>query len=368
MFKDIWDKLNKRVRRNQPFLIIFFLIILFICVYFINNIFVIIYPGEAGVKYLLFFGGTVVDKVYPEGFHLMWPWDKMYKYNVRVQQIAHEFDVLSKNGLKVHLYISVRYYPEYDLLGVLHQKVGPDYAETVIIPEIEQVLRLIIGQMDAEEIYTTGRSIIEKSLNEATEQVAQRFIIVDNVIIKKIVLPEQVEKAIQNKMEEKQIAEAHIYKIEKQQREAERKRIEAEMMKEYNDIVNTSLTPEILEWMAIQATLELSKSENSKVVVVGSGKRGLPIFGNIVLDEETKANSDDKNQGAVSGRINNKQTKKTSKVEPEKTSQKRNNPSGSDDNIENLMTPMNSTHVPDSSSQQKLPVISESPDKLNIGQ
>ena len=359
MFKALWETINKKFKTNQPFLIIFFLILLFVCVYFFNNIFIVIYPGEGGVKYELFFGGTVVDRVYAEGFHLMWPWDKMYKYNVRVQQIAHEFDVLSKNGLKVHLYISIRYYPEYDLLAVLHQKVGPDYAEKVVIPEIEQVLRLIIGQMDADEVYNTGRAIIEKSLNEATEQVAQRFIIVDNVIIKKIGLPEQIEKAIENKMEEKEIAEAYIYIIEKQQREAERKRIEAKMMKEYNDIVNLSLTPEVLEWMAIQATLELSKSDNAKVVVIGGGKRGLPILGDIILDQNSGAaingqeqsNSD---KGSPKGKV--QFTPKISSQKENKTQQ-----SNSTGNTENQNRLIKIFQGPDSTSQNELT------DKTNTG-
>lgn len=281
MLKNFKEKVN----RNLPAIVIPTVLMLFICIYLFNRIFIIVHGGEAGVLYRLFFGGTVVDKVYAEGFYLNWPWDTMNIYNVRVQEIAHEFDVLSKNGLKIKLNISIRYYPEYKLLGVLHQKVGPNYAAVVVIPEIEQVLRLIIGQMDAEDVYTTGRTIIEKSLNDATEQIAQRFIIVDNVIVKKMTLPEQVEKAIQNKIEEKHIADAHLYKIEKQKKEAERKRIEANMMKEYNDIVNSSITEKILRWEGIQATLELSKSQNAKVVIIGNGKEGFPVIGNFVLNE-----------------------------------------------------------------------------------
>jgi len=208
----------------------------------------------------------------------------MYIYNVRIQQTAHEFDVLTKNGLKVTLNISIRYYPEYLLLGVLHKYVGPYYVQTVVIPEIESVLRVLIGKMGAEEVYTTEQAIIEKSLNEAVEQVHQRFIVVDDVIIKKLKLPEVVENAIKSKIEQMHLARAHIFKIEKQEREKTRKRIEGEGMRDYNNIVNSSLTTEVLQWMSIQATLELAKSKNSKVVVVGGGKQGLPIFGNLVLD------------------------------------------------------------------------------------
>ena len=279
-----YQKIKMKIRDKLPFFIMFSLIILFLCAYLYNNIVFTIHSGEGGVLYRRFLGGTVIDKVYPEGIHFILPWDVMYIYNVRVQQIAHKFDVLTKNGLKVHLSISIRYFPEYDLLGVLHKKVGPQYVDTVVIPEIEAVLRMLIGRLDAQEVYTTERSIIEKSLNEAVEQVAQRFVIVDDVLIKKMQLPLRVEEAVQNKIEQKHLAEAHIFKIERQKREAERKRIEGEGMRDYNKTVNESLSYQILQWMAIQATLELAKSENSKVVVVGTGRRGLPVFGSLILD------------------------------------------------------------------------------------
>ncbi|MDM8550682.1 prohibitin family protein [Desulfobacterales bacterium HSG2] len=279
-----YQKTKRKLKNILPHLIVVMIIILVASAYLFNSIVITIHSGEGGVLYKRFSGGTVIDKVYAEGIHFIFPWNIMFIYNVRVQQIAHEFDVLTKNGLKVHLAISIRYYPEYDLIGVLHKKVGPQYVETVVIPEIENVLRILIGRLDAQEVYTTERSIIEKSLNEAVEQVAQRFIIVDDVLIKKMRLPPKVEQAIQNKLEQKHLADAHDFIIEKQKKEAERKRIEGQGMRAYNDIVNKSLSNQILQWMAIQATLELSKSDNTKVVVVGSGKRGLPVFGNLLLD------------------------------------------------------------------------------------
>ena len=283
-FKNLYETFRLKLRSNLPFFIVCVLLVLFIVFYLYNNIVYSVLSGEGGVLYKRFFGGTVVDRVYPEGIHFIFPWDKMYIYNLRIQQVPHEFDVLTKNGLKVTLNLSIRYYPERALVAVLHKVVGPEYIKTVVIPEIEHVLRILIGQMDAEDVYTTKRSIIEKSLNEAIEKVHRRFITVDNVIIKQIALPPIVEKAIQNKIEQKHRAKAHVYVVERQQREKQRKIIEGEAMKEYNRIVQSSLTPNILQWMSIQATLELAKSENTKVIVVGGGKQGLPVFGNMILD------------------------------------------------------------------------------------
>ncbi|MDM8548457.1 prohibitin family protein [Desulfobacterales bacterium HSG2] len=287
----IYQKIKAAIKDNTSLFIIVILIHLFLFAYLFNNIVYVIRSGQAGVTYLLFFGGTVVDEVLPEGIHFIWPWDKIYIYNVRIQETFHEFDVLTKNGLKLHLLISVRYRPEYNLLGVLHKNVGKDYLTKVVLPEIESVLRIIIGQIEAEEVYTTKTSLIQESLNDAIEQVSQRFVKVDDVIIKRIILPASVQKTIQYKMEQKHLAEAHLFKIEREKREAERKRIESEGYRRYNEILSSSLSEEILHWKGIEATLALSESENSKVVIIGGGKRGLPIFGNIAFDETLPDNT-----------------------------------------------------------------------------
>ena len=289
--RSINNFLKIKIKKHLPYIGVTVLILLFFFFYLFNNIVYTIHSGEGGVLFKRFFGGTVVDKVYPEGIHFIFPWDKLYIYNMRTQQITQDFNVLTKNGMRINLKISIRYFPERNLLGVLHKYVGPQYAQTVIIPEVEHVLRVVIGQMSAEEVYTTQRSVIEKYLNDAVENVHRRFVTVDNVIIKNIALPLKVEAIIQYKIEQKHLAEAVTFKIERQKKEKIRKRIEGEAMRDYNNIVNTSLSPDILQWMAIQASLALAKSDNTKVVVVGSGKRGLPIFGNMVLDSPDILNS-----------------------------------------------------------------------------
>lgn len=276
--------LQARFQRSIPFIAVFGLILVLLFAYLFNSIVYTIHSGEGGVLYRRFFGGTVIDKVYPEGIHFVFPWDKMYIYNVRIQQVSHDFDVLTREGLRIHLDVSIRYYPEYELLGMLHKVVGPDYAKTVVIPKIEMVLRVLVGKMDAEEFYTTEGSITEKSINEAIEQIHQRFISVDDVVVKNITLPQELEKAIEYKIAQKHMAEAQIFLIERQKGQKQCKIIEGEGMRQYNDIVRPSLTEEILRWMGIQATLELAKSPNAKVVVAGAGSRGFPVFGNVVLD------------------------------------------------------------------------------------
>lgn len=275
----------KSVVRDQTIRVsIIAVIVLFILVYLWQRVFITIMPGEAGVLWRLFFGGTKTDYVYAEGLHLIPPWDRMYIYNIKVQQTAHEFDVLTSDGLTLHLAISIRYFPDREMLGVLHQKVGTDYVNTVVIPEIESVLRVLIGQLRAEDVYATNKSIIEKAVNQAVEQIAQRFINVDNVIIKRIVFPAAITAAIENKMAEEQLMLAYKFKLEREKQEAERKRTEAGGLHDYYQILEAALSNRVLLWKGLQSTVDLAQSPNAKVVVIGSGERGLPIIGNIPMD------------------------------------------------------------------------------------
>lgn len=271
-------RLKVKVKDNLPQVIVASLILAFVIVYFWHSIFITIKSGEAGVLYRRFFGGTVIDKVYGEGFHVIAPWDTMTIYNVRYQAKPHEMDAMTQTGLTLHLYINIRYHPEYNVLGVLHQTVGPDYLNKIVVPEVESVMRKIIGQFDAEEVVTTKRAVIEKIVNEALEQVSHRFVQIDDVMITRLDLPQRIKEAIEAKLEQQQLAEAYRYRLDKEHKEAERKRIEATGYRDYNAILESSLTEKILKWKGVEATLELSKSQNSKIIIVGAGKDGLPII------------------------------------------------------------------------------------------
>ncbi len=274
------QKIKRALTKYLSASISFILIVLIIFILLFNKIVVVIGPGEGGVLYKLFLDGTVITKVYSEGIQFIWPWNRMYIYNTRVQEHPHEFDALTQNGLKVHFQLSVRYRPEFKLLGRLHKEVGEDYVNIVVLPEIENVLRVLMGRLDAEKIYRTEDSLLEKAINGAIEQIAQRYVQVDDVIIKRMTLPESVAESVRKKIEQKHVAEAYVYRLEREEQEKERKRIEAEGLERFRN----ALSPEVLQYMGIQATLDLSKSENAKVVIVGGGKDGgLPIIGNMPL-------------------------------------------------------------------------------------
>lgn len=253
------------------------MIILLIIVILWHRIIITIYAGEGGVLFKRF-SGTVVDKVYQEGFYIIIPWDTLTPYNLRIQEERHNFEVLSKQGLTIKIKVSIRYRPDKEMLGVLHQRVGPDYLHSVVIPEVESVIRRYFGQLNDEEIYTSKKAILEKIKIDSTEQLADKFIILDDLIVRKIQFPKMVEEAIENKITEYHKYKEYEYRIEREKLEADRKQIEANGISKYKDIISNNITNEYLRWNGIQATLELAKSPNAKVVVIGSGKDGMPLI------------------------------------------------------------------------------------------
>jgi regulator of protease activity HflC (stomatin/prohibitin superfamily) len=269
---------RSHIRAHFPAYVVSLLLFLFFLIYFWPMIFITVHAGESAVLYKRFLGGTVVDHIYGEGFHIIFPWDIMTIYDVRYQTVPHRLDVLSNKGLKIQVLLTIRYRPETEVLGVLHQVVGPDYLKKVVIPEVEAVLRAVLGQYDADEIYTTKKGVIQQVVNESLEQVSQRFVKIDDVMITGVELPLKIKEAIEAKLEEQQLAEAYVFKLAREKQEAERKRIEASGIRDYNKMIEASLSEKVLKWKGVEATRDLAKSPNAKMVVIGGGKDGLPVI------------------------------------------------------------------------------------------
>jgi regulator of protease activity HflC (stomatin/prohibitin superfamily) len=175
--------------------------------------------------------------------------------------------------------ITVRFHPTYDLIGYLHENFGKNYISNLVIPEVRSSVRQVMGRYSAEEIYSTKRAEVELAIKEETaKSLNLNSIQMKALLIRSINLPEQIKTAIQNKLTQEQEALAYQFRLEKEKSEAERKRIAAEGEAQANNIVNSSLTDKLLKMRGIEATLELSKSPNSKVVIVGGGEDGLPLI------------------------------------------------------------------------------------------
>jgi regulator of protease activity HflC (stomatin/prohibitin superfamily) len=241
------------------------------------RIVVTIESGQAGILFRRF-TGTNIDKIYEEGLHIFSPLDKLYIYEVRKQVAYHDFDVISNKGLIIHLSLAIRYRPEYELLGVLHQQIGPDYLNRVILPQIESVMRKQLGDYTAEEIYTNEAGLLTNAILTALDEVGRNYVEVEDIIIRSIRLPEKIVFAIENKLEQEEFMKSYEFRIDTARKEAERQKIEAGGIATYHNILDQSLTPAILTNKGIEATENLAKSKNAKVVIIGGGKDGLPII------------------------------------------------------------------------------------------
>ena len=276
--KKFATRVGRWIKARVPYLVALVLILVLLVLFFWNRIFVVIGPGQAGALYRPLTSGTITDYVYPEGLHVLFPLNRMTIYDTRVQVIQHDLTVLTNRGLPITLKLAVRFRPIYELVGVLHQQVGADYPNKVILPQIESVLRRRIGQHSPEEIYTNKEGVLSNIISLAIQEVGQKFVEVDEIIIRTVELPEQVKTAIEEKLVFEQQHLAYQFRLDREKQEAERKRIEALGIMVYQDIISSTLDEKLLRWQGIQATLDIAKSDNSKVVVIGAGEQGLPII------------------------------------------------------------------------------------------
>ena len=246
-----------------------------------SSIFLTIHPGEAGVLFEKFGKGLDKEHVYGQGFHILTPWNTMHVYNIKEQTTEESMDVLDKNGLSISVEVSVRFNPMPNKIGYVHEIFGVNYVNVLVIPEVRSAVRQVMGRYSAEEIYSTKRSEVEMSIITETEKSfsdERNNIQMNALLIRSINLPANITQAIENKLRQEQEALAYEFRLQKETSEAERKRIAAEGEAAANAIINSSLTSQLLRMRGIEATTRLAESPNAKVVIIGSGKDGLPLI------------------------------------------------------------------------------------------
>ena len=267
--------MNQKV---NPFIVIagavfFFLMLLG------SQVAVTINPGERAIIFRKFTTGLDKEQIFQPGFHLIAPWNNIYVYEVKEQKVEESMDILDKNGLSMAIDITVRYNPTYSKIGYLHEEFGRSYVDRLVIPEVRSAVRKVMGRYEAEEIYSTKRNEVEETIiNETKTILGENNVIMKALLIRSIRLPEKIRQAIDDKLKQEQEASAYRYRLDKEESEAERKRIAASGEAAANKIINSSLTPSLLKMRGIEATIELSKSNNAKVVVIGSGENGMPLI------------------------------------------------------------------------------------------
>lgn len=253
--------------------------ILIVLLLFGGKMFLILDAGERGVLFKPYTSGLDKENIYGEGFHVIAPWNKMYRYSVREQQREEAMDVLDKSGLSISTDVTVRFNPKFNEIGYLYEQFGTNYINVLVIPEVRSSVRQVAGRYTAEEIYSTKRAEVEQAIIDETREVlGKNYIEMKALLIRSINLPEQIKGAIETKLEQEQVALGYEYILRSEESKAEQRRIEAEGIANYNRIINASLTDKILKQRGIEATTSLAESPNAKVVVIGSGKDGLPLI------------------------------------------------------------------------------------------
>lgn len=247
-----------------------------------NSTFITVDSGERGVLFKKFGGGLDKENTYGEGFHFVLPWNNLIIYDVREKIAKEKMDIILDDGLAVTMDVSVRYRPIDEQIGYLHQELGQNYEDIVVANSMRSAAREVASKFTPEEVYSSKKEEIRIGIEEAIAPLLKdRYLNLIRVDLRDIKLPEAYRHAIEAKLEreqavlrEKQEAERIIIEANA---DAERKLIEANAIKEFQDIISQGINDKYLKLKGIEATLELAKSENTKIIIVGD-ENGLPLI------------------------------------------------------------------------------------------
>jgi regulator of protease activity HflC (stomatin/prohibitin superfamily) len=278
MRRNSMSKIFEVVPPSQPARRIVRLVVigLVVLILLVGNPVTVIPAGHVGVKDLF---GRVSSSVLSPGVRIVLPFTRVIKMSIKTQEVKETAEVPSKEGLIMDLEGSLLYRLDPQKADDIYRTIGKNYQEIAVAPQIRSAIREITASYEAKVLYSAERERISRETLELFKKLAgDRGIIAEAVLLRKIGLPDVVANAIQEKLRREQEAEQMKFVLQKESQEAERKRIEAQGIADFQRIVAAGISPALLEWKGIEATEKLAMSQNSKVVVIGSGKNGLPII------------------------------------------------------------------------------------------
>lgn len=265
-------------------------IALFFFAYFFNAMFVYVYPGEKGVLFQALADSSVIDEEFDEGLYFIAPWNRMVKFDTTLQKHSTQVQALTSSGLRVMLRVSAVFHPDPERLSELATQIGKDYVDKIIVPMLHSSVRETIGDYLPENLYTTARNVIQETiLKEARRELEGRPFVIEDIVVEELKLPDSINIAIENKLKHQQDALAYTYILEQEVAEASRRRIEAKSIKLYQAEVGSNLNEQILRWLEIKALADLSKSSNSKIVVMGANAGEAPLVLPMDISEAQKS-------------------------------------------------------------------------------
>jgi len=232
--------------------------------------------GHVGILTLF---GRVTGQTLGEGIHLINPLKSVQKMSIQTQSVKESANVPSNEGLILALDTSLLFHLDRSMAAEVYQKVGSNYAEKIVEPTLRAAIRATTSAHTANALYTNARELVQQQIqDELTAQLAPRGVIVENILLRDVQLPAMLKGSIEAKQQAEQDALRMSFILQKEKQEAERKRIEAQGIADFQKIVAQGISSQLLEWKGIEATEKLATSSNAKVVVVGNPKNGLPLI------------------------------------------------------------------------------------------
>jgi len=251
------------------------LAVVFLVILFFASV-VSVPTGHVGVLTLF---GKVTGEVLGEGIHLINPLKSVQRLSIQTQSVKESANVPSNEGLILALDTSLLFHLDRSKAAEVYQRVGANYAEKIVEPTLRAAIRAATSAHTANALYTNARELVQQQIQEElTAQLAPRGVIIENVLLRDVQLPAMLKTSIEAKQQAEQDALRMNFILQKEKQEAERKRIEAQGIADFQKIVAQGISTQLLEWKGIEATEKLATSSNSKVVVVGNTKNGLPLI------------------------------------------------------------------------------------------
>ena len=242
-----------------------------------SQFFTVVPAGNVGV---VDFFGIVSEKTLPAGIDLVNPLANVIKFSVQTKEHKETMQVLSREGLTIGLEISALYRLDADSAARVYKTVaGGDYETIILIPQFRSISRSVTASFQASALYSTERERLGVAIQEELARaVAPRGVIIESTPLRNVALPTQLTEAIEQKQRADQESQRMEFILTKEKQEATRKRIEAQGISDFQNIVARGISEQLLRWKGIEATEKLASSTNAKVIVIGAGKDGLPLI------------------------------------------------------------------------------------------
>ena len=251
-------------------------IIFLLVIFFILRAARVVPAGHVGVVDLF---GNVRAEALPSGLHLVNPLARLHRMSIQTNENKETIDTPSSEGLIVHLDVSVLYHLDAAKAPEVYRTIGLNYESVLVAPNVRSAVREVTSSYEAKALYSPEREKMSEEINQHIRgAIEPRGISIERLLLRDVALPQRLQEAIQEKLSAEQEASRMQFVLQKEKQEAERKKIEAEGISSFQKIVTEGINENLLKWKGIEATKELALSGNSKVVIIGAGKEGLPII------------------------------------------------------------------------------------------